>query len=63
LVYEQAGDGKRAAAVLKSAILGGYSMQEVENAPPLKPLRESPEYRRLIATRTGIDSTNCKLKR
>jgi len=63
LVYEQTGDRRRAAAALKSAILAGYSLQEIDKAPPLKPLRDNPEYKKLISAQMDANQNPCALQR
>jgi eukaryotic-like serine/threonine-protein kinase len=44
LVYEQAGQRDRALRAVKSAFDAGYSLLEIEKAPPLKGLRTDPRY-------------------
>jgi serine/threonine-protein kinase len=48
LVYEQSGMRERALQALDAALKGGYSREEIENAPPLQALRQDAGYRRLI---------------
>jgi len=53
LVYEQAGYRDRALRALQSALELGYSLTEIQNAVPLKALREDPRYRKLLDERVS----------
>jgi tetratricopeptide (TPR) repeat protein len=53
LVYEQAGYHDRALRSVQSALELGYSLMEIQNAVPLKSLREDPRYRKLLDQRTS----------
>jgi len=58
LMYEQAvvyaltGEADRAIGCLGRALAHGYSRSEAERDPDLETLREQPEYRRLLITKT-----------
>jgi tetratricopeptide (TPR) repeat protein len=52
LVYEQAGDRATALRALERALDLGYSLAEIDNAGPLKALRESDAYHHLREPRT-----------
>jgi Flp pilus assembly protein TadD len=62
LVYEQAGDRKRALRALQSALEFTYPLEEIKNSPPLKNLREDPRYRKLLETRASRAQTTCSLQ-
>jgi serine/threonine-protein kinase len=47
IVFEQAGDRKRALNLLGRALAAGFSLQQVRRAVPLADLRKQPEYMRL----------------
>jgi hypothetical protein len=47
IVYEQAGDRKRALNLLGRALEAGFSLQQIRRAVPLADLRKHPEYMRL----------------
>jgi eukaryotic-like serine/threonine-protein kinase len=51
LVYEQAGYRERALRAVQSAVELGYSLMEIQNAVPLRALREDPRYRKLLDQR------------
>jgi len=63
LVYEQAGDRAGSLGSLRRALDLGYSLTEIENAAPLKALRESDAYRRIVqhrpVARTLMNSQTC----
>ncbi len=63
LVYEQAGDRKRALRAVKSAMEFGYSLEEIQNAVPLTNLRDDPRYRDLPAKRRSMAQNPCSLQR
>lgn len=48
LVFEQADQHDRALFALKAALADGYPRREIDNAPPLAKLRESPGFRAII---------------
>jgi superkiller protein 3 len=52
LVYEQNGMRRKALAAVESAIKLGFSIEEIENWPPLEKLRGDPYYRTVI--RNGL---------
>jgi tetratricopeptide (TPR) repeat protein len=49
LVYEQAVMRERALKALEACLKAGYSIEEIEKAPPLADLRKDERYRRLAA--------------
>ena len=53
LVWEQAGFRDRALRAVQSAVELGYSLMEIQNAVPLKALRDDARYRKLLDQRTS----------
>jgi serine/threonine protein kinase/tetratricopeptide (TPR) repeat protein len=60
VVYEQAGDRKRALTAAQTAIELGYSLEEIQHAVPLDNLRKDPRYRQLLEN--GRAEKSCSLK-
>ena len=62
LVYEQAGDRKRALSALQTAIGLGYSLEEIQSAVPLNSLGGDPRYRKLLENGRSRPEKTCSLK-
>jgi tetratricopeptide (TPR) repeat protein/tRNA A-37 threonylcarbamoyl transferase component Bud32 len=56
LVYEQAGQRDRALRAVKSALDAGYSLLEIQKAPPLESLRADSRFSRLLRSGTRANS-------
>jgi len=52
IVHEQAGRREEAVRALASAVRGGFSVNEIANAPPLRAVRADPTIASLLAERT-----------
>jgi serine/threonine-protein kinase len=62
LVYEEAGNRKRALRAVKSSMEFGYPLEEIQNAVSLNNLRDDPRYRELLAKRRSMAQNPCSLQ-
>ena len=56
LVYEQAGMRDRALTKLEECLKAGYSIREIQKAPPLAELRKDERFQRLEAAQSAEHS-------
>ncbi len=57
LVFEEQGMRERALGLVGSALEAGFSRENIDEAPPLRPLRDDPRYRAVVEqTRAFIEA-------
>ena len=61
LVYELAGNRKRALRAVESAMEFGYSLEEIQSSVPLNHLRDDLRYRKLLEKRMSTARNSCSL--